>query len=444
MKKIITYGSFDMLHEGHLRLLKRAKELGDYLIVGVTTDHFDEVRGKLNVIEPHLTRCQNVEQCGFADKIITEDHMGQKLEDIIKYGVDVFAIGSDWVGEFDYLKDYCKVVYLERTKDISSSQLRTQKYPLIRVGVVGTGRVAPRLMREIKYVSGIEAICAYNPNIESAKKFASQHGIGATDNFDEFLGKVDAVYVASPHETHCEYIAKSIKGGKHVLCEKPMTLNEQQAQVVFNLAKKHDKVLMESIKIAYAPGFVQMMGIIRSGVIGNIRDVEACFTKLPHDKDLRELVDVQYGGSFTELASYNLMAIIKLMGSNYKDVYFNSIKADNGVDIYTKAHFVYENGFATSKTGLGVKSDGQLLISGTKGYIIAKSPWWLMQEFEVCFEDVRKNRVYKTDFIGIGLRYELAEFVSKINGYKEGADRLTSEESIEIARIIGEFLKERV
>ncbi len=440
MKKVITYGSFDMLHEGHLKLLERAKALGDYLIVGVTTDHYDKLRGKLNVIEPHLTRCQNIEQCGFADKVITEDHAGQKLEDILKYEADIFTVGSDWIGEFDYLSDYCEVIYLDRTKDISSTQLRTQKYPLIRIGVIGTGRITGRFMNELKYVSGIEATCVYNPNALSAEKFSQTYLIDGENNFDNFIEKVDAVYIASPHETHYDYIVRSLDAGKHVICEKPMVLSKKEAQKAFDLAENKGLVLMEAIKIAYAPGFVQLLGIIRSGVIGKVRDVEACFTKLPHTKDIRELTDIKFGGSFTELASYNLMAITKLMGSNIKEVSFHSIKADNDVDIYTKAYFTYENGFATSKTGLGIKSDGQLLISGTKGYILAKSPWWLMKEFKVCFEDTRKNQEYKTDFMGSGLRYELAEFVSKINGHKIGADLLTRKESMEIAGIIGEFL----
>ncbi len=443
MKKVITYGSFDMYHEGHKRILERAKSLGDYLIVGVTTDHYDELRGKLNVIQPHLTRCQNIEQSGLADKVITEDHVGQKLEDIIKYDIDVFVVGSDWIGEFDYLKDYCEVIYLERTKNISSTQLRTQNYPLIRVGVVGTGRITGRFMSEIKYVSGIEPVAVYNPNIASAEAFSKRYSLDKADDFDEFLSKVDAVYIASPHETHYDYIIKSLEHKKHVLCEKPMVLDGNQAKSAFALAEKQSCILMEAIKIAYAPGFVQMMGIIRNGIIGCVRDVEACFTKLPYNGNLRELTDINYGGSFTELGSYNLMAIVKLLGMDYKDISVHSIKAENGIDIYTKVYMSFEHGFATSKTGLGIKSDGQLLISGTKGYIRVPSPWWLMSEFEVCFEDTRDNQLYKTNFKGSGLRYELSEFVAKIHGYKTSVDRLTSDESIKIATVMSRFLEDR-
>ncbi len=432
-----------MFHEGHRRLLERAKQLGDYLIVGVTTDHYDESRGKLNVIEPHLARCLGVEKSGYADKVITEDHTGQKLEDIIKYGVDIFAIGSDWMGDFDYLKQYCEVVYLDRTHNISSTSIRANKYPLIRVGIVGSGRITARFFSESRYVSGIEVTSVFNPRIESAKQFAKAHFIGYHDNFDEFLQNVDAVYIASPHETHYQYIIRSLKAKKHVLCEKPMVLSRAQAQHSFDLAEEEGCVLMEAIKIAYAPGFVKLMGIVRSGVIGNVRDVEACFTKIPYSQMLRELTDEEYGGSFTELASYNLMAITKLMGTEYKDVRFDSILAENGIDIYTKANFIFQNGFATSKTGLGIKSDGQLLISGTDGYILAKSPWWLMKEFEVCFEDTRKNQKHPVNFQASGLRYELAEFVAKINGYKEGVDRLHQNESIAIAGVMEKYLEQR-
>ena len=110
MKKVITYGTFDMFHEGHYNLLKRAKELGDYLIVGITTEQYDETRGKLNVVDSLITRIDNVRATGFVDEVVVEDHVGQKVEDIQKFGVDIFTVGSDWLGKFDYLKEYCEVV----------------------------------------------------------------------------------------------------------------------------------------------------------------------------------------------------------------------------------------------------------------------------------------------------------------------------------------------
>ena len=124
MVKVITYGTYDLLHEGHMNLLNRAKELGDYLIVGVTSDSFDKGRGKLNVRNNVLERVEAVRATGLADEIIIEDYIGQKIDDIQRYEIDVFAVGSDWTGKFDYLKEYCELIYLDRTEGISTTKIK--------------------------------------------------------------------------------------------------------------------------------------------------------------------------------------------------------------------------------------------------------------------------------------------------------------------------------
>lgn len=443
MKKVITYGSFDLFHEGHLRLLERAKKLGDYLIVGITTEQYDESRGKLNIIDPLNERIENVRKTGLADEIIVEDHVGQKVEDVQKYGIDVFTVGSDWYGMFDYLKEYCEVVYLERTKNISSTQMRSLGHPIIRIGVIGTGRIAERFVPEAKYVSGVIIQGVYNPNGEHARKFAERFELGFyTADLEEFLGKIDAVYVASPHETHYGYTKKALLHGKHVLCEKPLAFEKEQAKELFRIAHENKRVLLEAIKTAYCPGFAQLISIAKSGVIGKIRDVEACFTRLTPE-DLRERRDTEYGGGFTEFGSHTLLPIIKLMGSNYKEVRFDSILDENGVDLYTKASFLYEQGMALSKSGVGVKSEGQLVVAGTRGYILAESPWWLTQSFEVRYEDPNKRDKYFVKFLGQGLRYEISDFAYMINGHEGRSYKFTEEESIAMAGVMEAFMKKR-
>lgn len=438
MKKVITYGSFDLFHEGHYKLLKRAKELGDYLIVGVTSEQYDKYRGKLNVIDSLMTRIENVRRTGFADEIIIENNIGQKVEDIVKYKVDIFTVGSDWAGTFDYIKDYCDVVYLERTKDISSTMLRNEKYKIIRLGIIGSGRIAKRFVKEIKSVSGISANYIYNPNLESARIFSENNKLdGYTNNLDELFTKVDAVYIASPHETHYNYIIKSLKKEKHVLCEKPLVLARNEAEQVYKLARENNLVLMEAIKTAYCPGFNKLVSISKSGCIGNIRDVEACFTKLTygHKRELRG----RYAGSFFELATYPLIAIIKMLGTNYKDIRFESVVDEHGIDIYTKAYLKYDNSLATAKVGLGVKSEGQLIISGTNGYIVAESPWWKTQSFDIRFENTCDNERFFEKFLGDGLRYEINDFALLINGQKNRNCKLTEEESITLAEIMEKY-----
>ena len=160
MIKVITYGTYDLFHHGHQRLLERAKELGDYLIVGVTSDDFDKKRGKINVHQSLMERIESVRATGLADEIIVEEYDGQKIDDIKRYGVDIFTVGSDWTGHFDYLKDYCDVVYLKRTEGVSSSNIRL-KNRFINLGLVGAGNILKKFYDESKFVNGINvnAIC---------------------------------------------------------------------------------------------------------------------------------------------------------------------------------------------------------------------------------------------------------------------------------------------
>ena len=169
--RVITYGTFDLFHEGHRRLLERATALGDYLIVAVTTDNYDDSRGKLNVQQSLMERIGNVQETGLADEIIIEEYEGQKVQDMQKHRVDIFAIGSDWLGKFDYLKDYTKVVYLDRTKGVSSTQLRNESAGVLRVGVVGAGRIAARFVEEARYVSGVSVEGVYSRNFGKTKAF---------------------------------------------------------------------------------------------------------------------------------------------------------------------------------------------------------------------------------------------------------------------------------
>lgn len=124
MKTVITYGTFDLFHVGHLNLLKRAKELGDYLIVAVSSDRFNWEEKQKKCEIPDKDRMAIVEAIKYVDKVIPEDSWEQKIEDVKKYNVDVFVMGDDWKGKFDFLKDYCEVVYLPRTEGISSTQLK--------------------------------------------------------------------------------------------------------------------------------------------------------------------------------------------------------------------------------------------------------------------------------------------------------------------------------
>ena len=254
MKKVITYGTYDLLHQGHINLLRRAKELGDYLIVGVTSDSFDIGRGKLNVRNNVLERVEAVKATGYADEVIIEDYLGQKIDDIQKYDVDIFAIGSDWEGKFDYLRDFCEVVYLPRTQGISSTMLRDQSTVSVRICIIGCGRVAGRFPVEAAVVGGAKVVATYDTNFEASQALAGKYEqLTPYENLGDFYEAVDAVYVATPHLSHYGYIKQALEAGKHVLCETPMVLNGDEAQELVDMAESKGLVLMEAYKTCYSP-----------------------------------------------------------------------------------------------------------------------------------------------------------------------------------------------
>ena len=437
MTKVITYGTYDLLHQGHINLLRRAKELGDYLIVGVTSDSFDRGRGKLNVRNNVLERVEAVKATGYADEVIIEDYLGQKIDDIQKYDVDIFAIGSDWIGQFDYLNEYCKVVYLPRTEGISSTMLRAESQDTYKIGVIGSGRIANRFVPETKVVNGAEVVAVLNPDKDEADAFAKKHNLVAYTDFDTFIGKVDVVYIASPHLTHYDYIKRSLMVGKHVLCEIPFTLKKEEALELYRLAEDKNLVLMEASKTAYCPAFGHIVTLIKSGIIGDVVDVKASLSKML-EPPTRELDAEQAGGAMTEHAPLTVMAIIKLLGIDWHDVDFHT-KRENGVDVYTKGVINYSHATSSFTLGIGVKTEGNLVISGTKGYVYVPAPWWLTSYFEVRYEDQTKNKKYFYSYDGEGLRYEIQEFLSMIVNDRRSCYKLRRRESIAIAEIIEKY-----
>lgn len=434
--KVITYGTYDLFHEGHRRLLQRAKDLGDHLIVAVTTEGFDDARGKLNVRQSLMERIKAVQDSGLADEVIIEEYEGQKIHDIQKYGVDIFAIGSDWMGKFDYLNDYCKVVYLERTRGVSSTELRNADAGILRIGVVGTGRIAHRFVEEARFVSGIEPVNVYSRNPVSRAEFAAKHELdNSADSYEELLADVDAVYVATPHPTHVDLVRQALEEGKHVLCEKPMTLTGSEARELFALAEERSLVLLEAIKTAFSPGFQRMVAVARSGSIGDIRSVDATFTKLV-DPSLREFDPEQGGGSISELASYPLLAVLKLIGIDQSDVRTQAWISEQGVDEFARIDLKYPTAIASARTGIGVKAEGDLVVAGTRGQLYVPSPWWKTEYFETRFENPTDNKRFYFKFDGDGLRYEIAEFSSMIRTGGLDTFRLRRDESIWLADVI--------
>lgn len=426
MVKVITYGTYDLLHYGHIRLLERAKALGDYLIVGVTADDFDKTRGKINVQQSLMERIEAVRATGLADEIIVEEYEGQKIDDIRRYDVDIFTVGSDWVGKFDYLNEYCKVVYLDRTEGVSSSEIRARKRDT-RLGLIGDAVFLNKVFRESKCVNGVQVSSLLTNNPIAMEE---ELRILSVATFEELINNSDAIYIRSLPEKHYKHIKMALENGKHVLCESPIALTESQTKELFELAAGKNLILMEAIKTAYSTAFSRLLLLIKGGKIGDVVSIDSTCTSLQKDR-------TDWSG-FYEWAPTALLPIFELIDGDYSKKIVSRI-GSNGKDVFTKIDFVFNHSMASIKVGDGVKSEGDLIISGTKGYVYVPAPWWKTDYFEIRYENSDDNKRYFYQLDGEGIRYELVAFASAISKNKN-VFNIKRSTSIRISKIAGDFI----
>lgn len=383
MTKVITYGTYDLLHHGHIKLLERAKALGDYLIVGVTSDDYDRTRGKINVTETLMERIESVRRTGLADEIIVEEYEGQKIDDIKRLGVDIFTVGSDWEGKFDYLSEFCRVVYLDRTRGVSSTELRASRADL-RMGVIGSNAIVGKYVQESRFVNGLTMVdgCDYNA--------------------------VDAVFVVSHPSRHYADCMDALTHGKHVLCESPIALTADEAQRLIDEAQRRELVLTDGIKTAHSTAYNRMILMAKCGKVGDIVSVDATCTSL------RSLDPTTQWGSMASWGPTALLPVFQLLGTEPTEVQRFTRRSAEGFDEFTRLSFMFSTAVATIKVGKGVKSEGELVISGTKGYIYVPAPWWKTDYFELRYENPADNRRYFYQLDGEGIRNELVSFVRQV------------------------------
>ena len=395
MVKVITYGTFDLLHHGHRRLLERAKALGDWLIVGVTSDDYDRTRGKINAAQPLMERVEAVKSLGLADEIIVEEYEGQKIDDIRRLGVDVFTVGSDWKGKFDYLREYCQVVYLPRTEGVSSSEIRAERRA-VKLGIFGNGKVAGKYERECGFVNGL--ICGGCSSDER--------------EYAKLLETCDALYLQSHPRDHVRHIRQALDAGKHVLCESPIALSSEDCNALFAMAGEKGLVLMDAIKTAYSTAYNRMLLLIKSGGIGRVMAVDATCTSLMPPYESPSELSVRWNAR-QAWAPAALLAVFQILGPDFSDCRTKSIFAPGAeaFDIFTQYVFDYPEAVATVKVAKGMKSEGELVVSGSKGYVYVPAPWWKTDYFEVRFEDPTLNRRCFYQLDGEGIRYELLAFL---------------------------------
>ena len=388
MIKVITYGTYDLLHYGHIRLLQRAKALGDYLIVGVTSDDYDKTRGKINNQQSLMERVAAVKATGIADEVIAEEYEGQKIDDIRRYNVDIFTVGSDWEGKFDYLNEYCKVIYLPRTEGVSSSEIRAERRNLT-IEIVGESAIGMKFRNESKFVNGVEIV--------------KSNG--------------QALYLISPPEYHYSQIIDAVEKGKHVLCEAPIALSKEECASIYSLAAQNNCTIHEGIKTAYSTAYERLVLLAKSGKIGDVLSIDATCTSMKYLGDEKE-------NNWNSICSWGptaMLPVFQILGTNYtkKNITTHIIDNQKLFDGFTKVDFIYPNAVASIKVAKGAKSEGELVITGTKGYIYVPAPWWKTDYFEVRYENPADNKRYFYQLEGEGIRYEIVAFVRSIENGKE-------------------------
>ena len=416
MIKVITYGTYDMLHYGHIRLLERAKALGDYLVVGITSDDYDKTRGKINLQQSLMERVEAVKATGLADEIIIEEYEGQKIDDIRRLGIDIFTVGSDWEGYFDYLNEYCKVVYLPRTQGVSSSEIRAEKRKLI-IGTIGDGNLSKKFIREMEYVNGV----VYQP-------------------CDDNLDNVDAVYVASHPKHHYVDVKRALMAGKHVICESPIALTYEQCSELFEIAHEKQLVLTDAIKTAYSTAYSRLLVFAKSGRIGEIISVDSVCTSLEDGATIPGADLSKKQNSICAWGPTAMLPIFQLLGDNPKSLSITSLILDKQLryDGFTKTDFVYDKAVASARMAKAAKAEGELVITGTKGYIYVPAPWWKTDYFEVRFENASENKRYFYQLDGEGIRYEIVAFARAVESGRSSM-YIRESTSCAIAKTIEQF-----
>ena len=414
MIKVITYGTYDLIHKGHIRLLERAKALGDYLIVGVTADSFDRERGKINVQQSLIERVEAVRATGLADEIIVEEYEGQKIDDIKRLSIDIFTVGSDWEGHFDYLKEFCKVVYLERTLGISSSEIRAEKRDM-KIGLIGESPILNKIERESQYVNGLSISGVYSRDKTCFS--AELRKITSYNSLDTLLDNSDGVYIISTPKHHYDDIKSALSKGKHVLCESPVTICEEKLTELYAIAKGNNCILMDSLKTAYSLAYYRLCLLAKSGIIGKIVSVDATCTSLYNVEINNDSMLSSIWNSVCAWGPTALLPVFQLLGTAYssKTITTHLLREDLDYDTFTKISLIYPHAVASIKVGQGVKSEGELIISGTKGYIYVPAPWWKTDYFEVRYENPAENKRHFYPLEGEGLRYELVSFLKSIS-----------------------------
>ncbi len=283
------------------------------------------------------------------------------------------------------------------------------------------------------------AVCTANEDLLTEQRGS----LFFTPDYSQLLEQVDAVYLGSSPSQHYDQIKQALEQGKHVLCESPIALTQAQCQELFALAQEKGLVLMDAIKTAYATAYNRLLLMLKSGKIGQVLSVPETCTSLSAVLPVDDKKKMQRTwNSICGWGPTALLPALQILGTQWSKLEISTLLLDEAekFDLFTKIDMLYPNAVATLKVGKGVKSEGELIISGTKGYVCVPAPWWKTDYFEVRFEHAEDNRRYFYQLDGEGIRYILVAFASNIAG-KGDHSHIEETVSLGIARVIEQFYR---
>ena len=435
MKKVITYGTFDLFHQGHYNILKRAKEYGDYLIVGVTGENYDIGRGKLSVHDPLAVRIENVMATGFADEIIVEEYLGQKISDITKYNVDTFVIGDDWKGKFDHLARYCNLVYLERTKGVSSTQIRKEELDNYSIGIITDIPDDNSIVSEASKITSFEISGVYSEDQDVAEEFFEKYlsddaekdpdqGPILADSVGALAEASDIVYIRCHPEKRYQIAKAVLAEGKHVICDSPCALKKEQMEELYSIAEKNNVILMDNVKMVHIHVFNQLLWMTQGGLIGDILSIQCSISR--NDRSRKNI--------FYDLLVQALCPSIKILGTDFDGLDIRMMKDSDGIE-FASLDFEYGETRVVLSVGNKVRVRNQLEIIGSKGTIKIDGNWWRGNYFELDTPDIDNVEIYNTNYSGNGFKYLLKTMSTMLSNGRIDSTGLFRDESVKIVEI---------
>lgn len=429
MKKVITYGTFDLFHQGHYNILKRAKQYGDYLIVGVTSESYDIERGKLSVHDSLTKRIENVMNTGFVDEVIIEEYLGQKIRDITKYNIDTFVIGDDWKGKFDHLRKYCNVVYLERTKNISSTLLREQDSNIYKIGIIAEKDGNFDFVDEVKYVSGLHIQKVLVDNEVFGKDFCEAYSVSEYfTNFDLFINDIDIVIITSDLEKRYTYVKKCLEQKKHVIVKPPVTLDVHKLEELIKLAKQNKVALIEDIRTVYLRAFTQLLWMAKGDILGNIISIKCSISDDNLEKETGTL----------DMLILSCAMMVKLIGTKYESITKKMVSSEKSN--YINVLFLTSDSVGHVEIGEKIELENEMVIVGEKATIVVRDNWWNTGYFEVKSYGDKFVKRYSYNFEGNGFRYILQELLIMLRDNRYECTRLFEDESLCIIDSLNKIL----